>query len=304
LRPVEPGATRAALDASVSVGRLAVRVIDRTARLNVTGAAGQFAYNAFLATVPFLAILVSVLGMAGSPRAINRLLETFSPDLPAGVDDQLTDALSAATRGTRTTALVLALSVAAGLWIASNAISALMRALAASAGVRGRGWWRGRLVAIGLAACACVVVAATSVALVGGPPLVGDLARAAGLGNESRIVATRLAQPIGVCGLLAFTLLLYRIGIGRSRRALLPGALVAVALWVGATRLMALYVDRVGSYNAVYGSLGVVVVYLVFLWLTGLVLLLGAEVNEAVSRRRAQRDLCDAPTQRWQVGHQ
>jgi membrane protein len=266
--------------------------LDRLGRDNVTGAASQFAYSAFLATVPFLAVCVAIVGIAGSRDTIARVINSFGSSLPDQVADQLNQALVAATRNTNTTALVLVIGGALGLYVTSGAIGALVRCLEDIEGRPHRSWYESRLVNLALAVAAIVLVLVTTAALVGGPRLIDAIADSAQLGSAFRHMAKDIIYPIGIAGIVAFTLILYRygpFGPPRSLRHLWPGTIVAVAGWLAASKLFGLYVSRFGRYDKVYGSLGAVIVYLVFLWLTAVTLLIGAEVNEAWSQARLRR---------------
>ena len=105
-------------------------------------------------------------------------------------------------------------------------------------------------------------------------------------------ISTGTIVGIGSAGLLVFTLLLYRYGPNAPRRSVLldlPGTFFAVGLWLATARLFALYLDNFESYDRVYGSLGTIVVYLLFLFLTGISLLLGAELNQQLIEMRRWR---------------
>jgi membrane protein len=285
-------ATRETHRAAIGLLRRVAAGLDRLGRDNVTGASGQFAYNAFLATVPFLAVCLAIVGIAGSPDTIERVIDSFGASLPPQVADQLNQALVAATRNNNTTALVLVVGGALGLYVTSGAIGALVRCLEDIEGRPHRSWYESRLANLAIAVAAIVLVLVTSAALIGGPRLIDAIADSAQLGSGFRGLAKDIIYPIGVAGIVVFTLILYRFGPSGPRRHVrdtLPGAVVAVAGWVGASQLFNLYVDRFGRYDKVYGSLGAVVVYLIFLYLTGFVLLIGGEVNEAWRQWRLRR---------------
>ena len=109
-----------------------------------------------------------------------------------------------------------------------------------------------------------------------------------GGGSGGRSAASNLAQLAGLVVFAAFLLMCYRYlpNLGRLRfRHVAWGTVIAGTGWLAATRLFRLYVDNFGSYNKVYGSLGAVVVYLVFLYITGLVLLIGGEANAELRER-------------------
>jgi membrane protein len=204
----------------------------------------------------------------------------------------LKSAVKSATRNTDNAAIFLALGVVAAIYVTSNVISTLMGALDEAYGVPHRPWFRGKLVSIGFAAATSVLVALTTLLLVVGPRLINAVADYVGLSGTARDLAQDSVFPIGVAALVLFTLLLYRFGPnvaskGRPRLpTMLPGALIAVGGWLGMTQAFKAYVDHF-SYQTIYGGLATVIVYLIFLYFTGLILLIGAEVNGELAGRRA-----------------
>src|SRR5262249_18063498 len=159
--------------------------------------------------------------------------------LPEDVNNQLKHALASATRGEQRTTLLIVVGALLGLYITSNAIGALIRGLDNVGGVPHRSWWQGRLLSLGLSVAAAVLGFITILALVGGPPLVNRVAESLGLGARGRELARQVIYPIAVAALLLFTVLLYRVGPNGEKRPrpVLPGALVAVGGWIGATWL-------------------------------------------------------------------
>ncbi|MGI9540079.1 MAG: YihY/virulence factor BrkB family protein [Miltoncostaeaceae bacterium] len=279
-------ATPAHVRPLAAVGAFARGVIGRSARDDITAIGSQFAYNALLATVPFLFIVISVIGLLASPDTFERSViegdASFSDDL----QNTLESALRSATQNTREAAVFLVIGIAGGLYLSANVMGALVGGLDRARGVEHRRWGHGRLVALGFAAGASALVVATSLAMVGGPRMINAIAEEVGADPD---IGQRIITPLGAGSLLVFVLFLYLFGPNAPRRRLLaelPGAVAAVALWVGASRLFSLYVDNFDSYNRVYGVLGFVVVYLIFLFLTGVVILFGAEINAQLQARR------------------
>jgi membrane protein len=268
----------------------ALGVIRRSAIDDITGVASQFAYNAFLATVPFLFILVAVTGLVASPETYERLIDDNEGAIPDEIEGLLRQTLTTASANAQEATIFLFIGIAAALYISANVMGALIGGLDRSRGVRHRSWLFGKVVALGYAAGAGIMVLLTSVALVGGPPLVNWLLDRLGAGATN--VGTDVVYPIGGVAVLAFTLILYMYGPNAPRRSVwveLPGAVFATALGLSAARLFAIYVDNFDSYNRVYGSLGAVVIYMISLFLTGVVALLGAEVNEQIVVNRERR---------------
>lgn len=269
----------------------------RSALDDVTGVASQFAYNAFLATVPFLFVLLAAAGLFGSPEEYARLVERNREAIPAELQGLLTSILETASRNAQEAALFLIVGVAGALYVSANMMGALIGGIDRVRGVRHRPWLLGKLVALGFAGLAGIMVLVTSVLLVGGPRLVNWTVHQIGLGDELPHVGTRVVYPIGGVALLLFTIILYRHGPNAPTRRIrheLPGAIFAVGIGVLAIRGFAVYVDGFDSYNRVYGSLGAVVIYMISLFLAGTITLVGAEVNEQLAVMRERRRLLRA----------
>jgi membrane protein len=138
----------------------------------------------------------------------------------------------------------------------------------------------------------CRHARSATIALVGGPRLIDELARRLTGSDNAPGIAQQMVLAGGIVIFFLVTIALYVFGPNARRRPLMtevPGALLAVAGWIVVTRIFAEYVDRFESFDAVYGSLGFVVVYLVFLWLTGLLVVIGAEINEELYDERRRR---------------
>jgi membrane protein len=278
---------------------LTIGTTRRSAADDITGVGSQFAYNAFLATVPFLFVLVSVVGLVAQPDTFDEFLADDADNaIPVELRDILRSALRSATANTGQAALFLTIGLIAALYVSANVMGALVGGLDRARNVPHRPWARGKLVALVLALLTSALVLATTLALVGGSRLVESLAEEV-FGRGAPNVAGRFLYLIGTASLLLFTAAVYHFGPNAPRRSLLvelPGAVVAVALWVGVNRLFALYVENFGRLESVYGALAGAAIYLIFLFLTCVSLLIGAEVNEQIIEMRAQgRDAARPP---------
>lgn len=273
-----------------------VEVVAGTTRRSVaddiTGVASQFAYNAFLATVPFLFVLVSIVGLVAQPDTFDEFLSDEADNaIPVELRDILRSALRSATANTGQAALFLTIGLIGALYVSANVMGSLVGGLDRIRGVPHRPWVRGKLTALVIAIATSVLVVATTLALIGGSRLVESVAEQI-FGRGAPNVAGRFLYLIGTASLLVFTLAVYHFGPNAPRRRLLasaPGAAVGVALWVGVTRLFALYVANFDSYKTVYGALAGAAIYLIFLFLTCMSLLIGAEGNEQIYAMRRRR---------------
>jgi len=271
------------------VWRLFLDILRRALAHGVTGTASQFAYNTFLATVPFLFVVVTAINVSG-PDAYRELFDALKGTVP-GIDG-LTNAFERNTARGATAGIVIAFGVVAGLYLAANAIGALVDGLDRAQHLNHRPWLRGKAINFGFAAGASVLAVASTLALAGGRELVRGLSRLLGASQGVRDLADSLALPFGIVTLLLFTLLLYRFGPNGMRlgfRTILPGASLAVGVWVGLTALIGLYADAFNNLSSVYGTLGGLFVYLTFLYFTGLMFLSGAELNAELVHRRLLR---------------
>lgn len=259
---------------------------------DITGVASQFAYNAFLATVPFLFVLVSIVGLVAEPDTFDEFLAADADNaIPMDLRTVLRSSLRSATANTGQAALFLTVGLVGALYVSANVMGSLVGGLDRVRGVRHRPWARGKLVALVIAIATSFLVVATTLALIGGSRLVEAVAEEL-FGRGAPNVAGRFLYLIGMGSLLVFTVAVYHFGPNAPRRRLLaavPGALVGVAIWLGITRLFALYVENFDAYRTVYGALASAAIYLIFLFLTCVALLIGAEVNEQIYAMRRRR---------------
>ncbi len=266
------------------------RTFKQFGRDNVTDWAAALTYYGVLSMFPGVIVLTSLLGLLG-PDKIQAVIDNVQQVVPGQGKDILVGAIKelAGSRGLAGPLAIIGLLGA--LWSASGYVGAFMRASNAIYGMpEGRPVWKvvpiRVLLTIGivvlLALCALGVVATGAVAR-----RLGDLI---GLGSTGVLVWEIAKWPvIALLVSLAFALL-YWVGPNVRQpgfKWLTPGGLVAVLLWVLASAGFALYVANFGSYNKTYGSLAGVIVFLVWLWISNLAVLLGAELDAELARSRS-----------------
>jgi membrane protein len=253
---------------------------------NVPITAAGVAFYGMLALAPTMVALVSIYGLVTSPDDSAKQIEGLTRALPGEAARLLVDQLKSIT-GANSSGLgiKLALSLAGLLWSASSGTTALIRGLGiAYDEPEGRGFVKLRSRALLLTVIAilgAVLVLGLTVAL----PAILDAAGFSGVGKTVGLV---LRWPL--IGLLALVGLaaLYRYGPDRDKprwRWVSPGAVLAALLWVIGTGLFAFYAGRFGSYNKTYGTLAGAVVLLLWLYLTSLAVLVGAELNSELERQ-------------------
>jgi membrane protein len=250
--------------------------------------AAALTYYALMSLFPILLLAVSLLGLLGEfPGTYNAIIGHLRGVVPAVTLAPLKTAVRAAlmSRGTAAAALVLAMVTA--LYGGTGYLEAARRALNVVFGVRrGRSFVRRKLTDVVSLFVLLALVLTTLVLMFSG----GDVARRV-LGSAPASVWRVVRWPGALAvALLVFSLVYYVTPDVRHRsfRSILPGALVGVTVWVAVSAAFSEYLAHFGSFNVTYGSFAAAIILLVWLWLTNLALLFGAEINAAIERSRAE----------------
>lgn len=244
------------------------------------------AFFGLLALVPALVAVVSVYGLVAEPADVQRQIEDLSTALPSSaralLDEQLTSIVSASSGGL---GIALVVGVVAALWSASSGVGHLVEAINRAYGEEeSRGPVALKLRALGLTLGAIVFVV-VSVGLIAVLPSLTDRL---GLSGPVSTALDLLRWPLLVLAFLSAVSVLYRVGPDRTPARwqwVGWGAGVATVLWVLASIGFSIYATNFGSYNETYGSLAGVVILMFWLYLTALVVLLGAELNAELERQ-------------------
>ena len=254
--------------------------------------AAALTYHSLMSLFPALLFAVAVLGLVGQASLVDDLANYLKDaGAPATTVNQVTDALRAAQeqRGTAITALVIGLVLS--LNSASNAFGAVGRALNVAWRVEeGRGVVRRKLNDLVWTLVVLVLVIITFVLIFLGGGLASDVLGLIGLGDTAASV-WRIVRWPGALGsaMLIYAVVYYAAPNVEVRRWqwLTPGAVFGVLTWIVASALFFVYVSNFSSYSATYGAFAGAVILLVWLWLTNVVLLLGAELNAIIDVRRS-----------------
>lgn len=254
-----------------------------------TDLAAALTYYGVMAIAPALLAVASVLGLVGDPQRLVRGVVDVVEDVgPASAGETVEPILDRLTQAPAGFALVVGLGIA--LWSASGYVAAFSRGMNRIYEIdEGRPVWKLRplllLVTLALVAIAVLVVLAIV--------LSGDVARsvgeAVGLSDVTVTVWNVAKWPVVVALVVIAIALLYHAtpNVRQPRfRWISVGAFVAVVVWVLASVAFGLYVANFGSYDATYGSLAGVIVALLWLWITNLALLFGAELDAELERGR------------------
>jgi membrane protein len=262
---------------------------------NLSIVAAGVAFYVFLALVPALIAVISVYGLVADPVDVQRQLDSALSAVPTEAADLVRTQVTAITEQGRTSiGLALAVSVVVALLGASKGMQALVTALnIAYDEDETRRFFRLK----GLVLLLTLGMAVAAVLGVGAMVVIGNVA--ARLGTAGELALTVLRWPLLAVVIILGLAVLYRYAPDRdapSWRWVTPGAVVATVLWLVGSIAFSIYVGNFGSYNETYGSLGAVVVLLLWLLLTAYAIVLGAELD-GEAERQTVKDSTSGPAQ-------
>jgi membrane protein len=270
-----------------------VRAAKKSLADGITDLAAALAYYSFLAIPAVLLVAVGLFTLVASPDAITTLMDKIGTVAPSQTTEVLGGSLRRLNQNQSSSVIMTVVGLALALWTTTGAMTSFMRALnRAYDREETRNFFKQRLVALQMVVAMGVAFLLIFGLLVLGPLVskwIGDALNIQGVVGWVWWIAQ---WPVLIGGLLAaFATVLY-LGpnVEHPRwQFITPGCIVAVFVWLVASGLFAVYTSMFGSYNKTWGSLAAVIVMLTWLWLTGLALLFGAEVNAEAERSRELR---------------
>jgi membrane protein len=265
---------------------------------DVFGRAAQLSYYFLLALFPLLLFLTTMLGYfadAGTELR-NNLLNYLGAVVPASASELIhttVDEVSKSAGGGK-----LSFGVLATLWAASNGMSAISESLNAAYNVKEtRPWWKSRLMSVVLTiALAVLIISALALLLYGGV-IAEKIAASFGLGEVFKLVWKILQWPIVlIFVLLAFSLVYYFAPDLKDQdwKWVTPGSVIGIALWLLVSFGFRTYLHFFNSYSATYGSLGAVIILMLWFYFTGAAVLIGGEINSEIENAAAEAGEPDA----------
>lgn len=252
--------------------------------------AAMLSFYFILAIFPLLLFLVALLGlMLQSATALHQALHNYLAKVaPASasvlIEHTLLQIQSGSGSGTLSASLVFS------LYFASTGVIAIMDALNVAYGVQeSRPWWKQRLIALALTIGSALSMAVAMILIGYGDHLAVLVAGHLGVRGGLIMTGWRILHWTLVVGfaLMAFNLLYLFAPSVRHRRWhwLMPGTVLAMALWILVSYAFKLYLSFFNQYNLTYGSIAAVIILLMWFWLSGIALLLGGELNSLIETR-------------------
>ena len=256
---------------------------------DLTDWAAALTYYAVLAMFPALIALVSILGLVGD-SAVQAVIDNLTALTPGSARDIVINAVNDLTANQETAGLALILGFAGALWSASGYVGGFARASNAIYEVEeGRPFWKLKPFQIATTAVMLLLVTVCALAVVVTGPVAEEVGKLVGAEDVAVTIWDIAKWPAIALIVITLFAVLYWASPNVRQPAfqwITPGGILAVVVWLLASALFAFYVSNFASYNATYGTLAGVVVFLVWLWITNVAMLLGAEFNAEIERER------------------
>jgi len=264
------------------LGKVLIRTVKEFSNDEMPTYASALAYQMLFSLFPFLLFLIAMIGFLHLPDFFSWLREQASLVLPGKALDSVNpviDQLQQSKGG------LLSFGIIAALWTASAAVRSLMSAMNAAYDVaEGRPLWKrlplSVLYTVGLAG----MLLCAAALMVLGPQVMNWVAGQIGLESITVTIWTIARWPVVVLLLTLAVALMYYLmpDVDQRFRFLTPGAVLAVVVWILASMGFAYYVTNFADYNAMYGSIGAIIILLLYFYISSAVLLLGAEMNAVI----------------------
>ncbi len=250
--------------------------------------AAALTYYAVLSLFPALLVMVSLVGLLADPETVTKFLTDVIGALgPASAVDTFKGPIESITANKGAAGVMAIVGVVSALWSASGYVGAFTEASNTIYEVEeGRPFWKLKPLQLFVTFVCISLVAVTALALVISGPLATAVGEAVGLGDAA-VTAWQFGKwPVMLALVLLILHVLYYASPNAKVRKkwISPGAALTLVVWILASVGFAFYVANFGSYNKTYGTMGGVVVFLLWLWITNIAVLLGVEYNAEIER--------------------
>lgn len=290
--------------APIGWGELAKRTVKDSMEDGVPGLAAQLAFYFFLAVFPTLLFLVSLLAYLPVESALDPALSRMETLLPASILELIRQQIDQVLAGERGGLMTFA--IAGAIWSSSSAMTAIISALNRAYDIEEfRPWWRMRITAVALTLSLALFTVLAFTFVVGGADLARWVTGMVG-GGEFFEAAWRIGQWIVALVLVVVAIdMVYYFAPNADTRWtwVTPGSVLATVLWMLASIGFKLYVQNFSNYTALYGAIGSVIVMMLWFYLAGFALLIGAELNAEIDKAMPSRDTSpQSPGRRKKIG--
>ena len=280
---------------------LSARVWQEAQDDDLLGRAAQLAFYLLLALFPALLFLTALLGLLPLKPVIPQLLAYLRDMVPADAVSLVEKYLQQVVEGSGGS--LLSLGLLGALWASSSGLTAIMEALNVVYDTKEtRTYWNIRVTAIAMTIGLAGFIILSTALVLAGEYIAEGVANLLGLGEVFTIGWTIVQWPLIIGLMLVAVSVIYYFSpnVEQNWRWVIPGSLVAVVLWLVVSLGFKLYVENFGNYNVAYGSIGGGIVLLMWFYLSGIVLLIGGELNAEIEKaagREAGQQAVPPPVQ-------
>jgi membrane protein len=257
---------------------------------NLTDWAAALTYYGVMSLFPMLLVLVALLGLVGQESTITTMTDSLRAAGLKDVAKNVQGPLDEIVRNKGGAGALVGLGLLAALWSASGYVGAFTRAMNAIYEVKeGRPFWKLRPLQVLITLAAVLLISLVLISLVVSGPIAKAVGSAIGVGDTGVTVWGIVKWPVLILVLMGMVAGLYYVApnVRQPRlRWVSPGGVVAVLVWILASAGFGLYVSNFSSYGKTYGALGSVITFLVWIWISNLALLFGAELDSELERER------------------
>jgi membrane protein len=247
------------------------------------GLAAQLAYYFILALFPALLFLLALASFFPIDQVTDEVMRGLANVAPPDVVQLITGQMQRIAESDH--GGLLTLGILGALWSSSSALAGLIGALNTAYDIKeNRPWWKVRLLAMGLTIALALFLLLSSTLVIAGPEIAGKLANIFGLGAAFTWTWNILQWPFALGLVISALALVYYYGPDAEQDWvwITPGAMLATLLWLGISLGFRAYLQYAADYNATYGTIGGVIVLLLWLYFSGFAILVGAEMNAEI----------------------
>jgi membrane protein len=257
---------------------------------HLTDWAAALTYYSVLSIFPGVLVLFASFTLL-TPTTRKAVVDNLLSLAPGSVAKPMTDVVAELSKGQHAAGVLALVGLAGALWTASTYVSAFMRASNAIYDVpEGRPLWKTLPIRLGITVVVGTLIAISAISVVLTGSLAEKLGNVVGIGKQTVHIFDYVKWPALVLVMTLVLAILYWAAPNARQggfRWISPGCVLAVFLWIVASVGFALYVGNFGTYNKTYGTLGGIIAFLVWLWISNIVVLLGAEFDAELERGRA-----------------
>jgi membrane protein len=267
----------------VSWYELGKRTISETIEDDVSGLAAELAYYFFLALFPALLFLVALASFFPVQDLMNQIvgaLARFAPGEVLTIVRKQIETIAGDQNGG-----LLTFGFLGTVWSTSSAMSGIISTLNKAYEITdSRPWWKVKLIAVGLTFAVGIFILVSFALVLVGPRLAEPMARWLGLGQAFALTWKIVQWPIVFLLVAAAIGMIYYFGPDAEQQWewITPGSLIATVLWILVSLGFRFYVSAFGNFNATYGAIGGVIVAMLWMYISGLAILVGAEANSEI----------------------